>query len=81
MNLFTLGFLFELSHIAGQLGAKHAVKTAFSAALCFYLLQQREMREPERASYTPGHSSHEKASERQRERALVCSHTEKKKEQ
>ncbi|TNN64850.1 hypothetical protein EYF80_024941 [Liparis tanakae] len=43
-NLFTLGFLFELSHVTGQLGAEHAVKAAFSAALCFYLLQQREMR-------------------------------------
>lgn len=56
MILFTLGFLLELSHISDELGAEHAVKTAFSAALCFNLLQQREMREPERASYSPGHS-------------------------
>lgn len=57
MILFTLGFLLELSHISDELGAEHAVKTAFSAALCFNLLQQREMREPERASYSPGRSS------------------------
>lgn len=41
--LFNLGLLFELCYITSQLGAQHAVKTAFSAA--FYLLQQRQMRD------------------------------------
>jgi len=68
-NLFTLGFLFELSHVIGQLGAEHAVQAAFSAALCFYLLQQREMRELR---------SRQKASERQRD-GLSFVHTQRRK--
>lgn len=40
--LFNLGLLLELNHISSQLGVEHAVKTAFSAALCFYLLQQND---------------------------------------
>lgn len=79
--LFSLGFLFELSHIRGQLGAEHAVKAAFSAALRFYLPQQREMRERVRAGYALGYSGSKKASERQWKRALICLHTEKKREQ
>lgn len=40
--LFDLCLLFELSHITGELGAKNTVKTAFSAALCLHLSQQRK---------------------------------------
>lgn len=54
------------------------MKTAFSAALCFYLLQQREMREPERASYSPGHSSRKSIRTSGEEGSRLLTHREEK---
>lgn len=73
--LFTLGFLLELSHIAGQLGAEHAVKAAFSAALRFYLLQQREREsdEDERGRERPFHSRSQQPQEHQNVRGRELS--------
>ena len=52
--------------------------TAFSAALCFYLLQQREMREPERAGYIPGHSSRKSMRMSEEEDSHLLTHREEK---
>lgn len=54
------------------------MKTAFSAALCLYLLQQKEMTEPERDSYTPGHSSHKGISTSEEEGSRLLAHREEK---
>lgn len=50
------------------------MKTVFLAALHFYLLQQKGMREPVRASYSPSHSSYKSIRMSQE----VGSHTEEK---
>lgn len=73
--LFSLGLLFELSHINGQLGAEHTVKTAFSAALHFYLLQQREMRESQLHSRSQKPQKHQNV----RGRGLSVALTQRKK--
>lgn len=51
------------------------MKTTFSAALHFYLLQQREMR---RAGYTPGHSSRKSIRTSEEEESLWLTHREEK---
>lgn len=54
------------------------MKTAFSAALCFYLLQQREMREQVRASYTLSYSSGESIRTSEEEGSHLLAHREEK---
>lgn len=54
------------------------MKTTLSAALRFYLKQQREMREPGRAGYTRGHRISKSSRTSEEESSHLLTHREEK---